>query len=93
MRIRKHLADGRVLEYGGRNRYAVYRMTMHPYSVTGGGSAEDAVQWARERHAMRGWDYLVLDTTTGEIIATYPISLKERIDGKSANKGREAERG
>ena len=93
MRIHKKLKDGRIIEYGGRNRYAVFRMTMHPYSVTGGPSAKEMVAWARERHSMRGWDYAVLDTTTGEIIATYPISLKERIDGKPVDKSKESERG
>lgn len=85
MRTVRKLKDGRELRYGGRHRYAAFRMTMHPYSVTGDSSAKNVVRWARDKHADNGFDYAVLDTTTGEVIATYPISLKERIDGEHAD--------
>ena len=75
MRVRRQLRDGKILEYGGRMRYTVFRHTQFTaYSVHGTQSALDAVRWARDHWKVNGFRYVVMDTWNGDLIACYPTS-------------------
>lgn len=84
MRIHFKTNDGRQLDYGGRSRYVVFRLTHQGgYSVTSDTSAEKCVKWAIDKHNERGFPLLVVDSTTGEAIACYPYDVKHLPDGQT----------
>lgn len=77
MRIRIVLNDSRILTWGGRPRYAAFRLTREGgYVVTSGPSAKDVVSFAKGKYRERGTTHLVMDTVTGEAIALYPYKIE-----------------
>lgn len=73
MRVRLALSDGRELTYGGRFRYATFRLTSTGgFSVKSTNSASEAIAWTKAAWERNGFKYLVVDTVAGESIGSYP---------------------